>query len=115
MEKQHEELYANLMNYAVALHSENKATFEVKEALKEKGLPEELADKISNQSYDLYIELVNKKANKNILWGAVWLLGGLFVTIASYNSGGGRYVLAYGAIIGGLVQLVSGFVQKNNA
>jgi hypothetical protein len=113
MENQTEELYSNLLTYGASLHAENKTSWEVKEALKEKGLSEELAEKIADQSRQLYTEAVIKKADKNILWGSVWFVGGLIVTLVSMGSGGRRYIVAYGAIIGGLIQLISGLVQRN--
>jgi hypothetical protein len=112
MENQTEELYSNLLTYAASLHAENKTSWEVKEALKEKGLSEELAEKIADQSRQLYAEAVIKKADKNILWGSGWFVGGLIVTLVSMGSGS-RYIVAYGAIIGGLIQLISGLVQRN--
>lgn len=112
MEQNAEQAYANLLAYATTLHAENKTAREVQEALKEKGLTEELSATITDQSYQLYTGLLLKKANKNITWGAVWFVGGLVVTLVTM-SGGGRYVLCYGAIIGGMAQLISGLVQRS--
>jgi hypothetical protein len=53
---------------------------------------------------------------KNMLYGALWCIGGVVVTALSYqaaaNSGGGRYVLAWGAILFGGLQFVRGFIQS---
>jgi hypothetical protein len=45
-----------------------------------------------------------------ILKGALWLGGGLALTIVTYSSaqGGGTYVLAWGPMIYGLITLVRG-------
>lgn len=48
--------------------------------------------------------------------GGIWLVGGLIVTVASYtlasSSGGGRFVLAYGAVIYGIAQIVRGISRS---
>lgn len=55
-------------------------------------------------------------AYRNVLFGSLWAIGGLALTVFSYqsaasSSGGGRYIVAYGAIIGGVVQLIRGLAQ----
>jgi hypothetical protein len=51
----------------------------------------------------------------NILFGSLWLFGGLIVTGMTYaaavSSGGGRYVVATGAIIVGAFQVLRGLGQ----
>ena len=48
--------------------------------------------------------------------GALWAIGGTFVTAITYSatSGGGTYVIAYGAIIYGGLQFVIGLFQYLN-
>jgi|GEM_PF-2186868 len=50
---------------------------------------------------------------KNMLVGGLWLIGGLLVTALTYSasSGGGTYVVTYGAIIIGAVQFIGGLFQ----
>jgi hypothetical protein len=59
--------------------------------------------------------LKRKAAAKTMLYGALWFVGGSIVTIWSYaaaNSGsGGTYVVTWGAIIVGGIQIVKGFIQ----
>jgi hypothetical protein len=54
---------------------------------------------------------------KNMLWGAVWCIGGIIVTAATYSAaqGGGKYVVAYGAIAVGGIQFLIGAVQAARA
>lgn len=55
------------------------------------------------------------KAGRDMLFGALWFVGGLIVTLATYSSaseGGGRYVVAYGAIIAGAFQFVRGWMNN---
>ena len=56
-----------------------------------------------------------KQANKDILRGALWCGGGLIVTMVTYSmaSGGGSYVVAWGAIIFGAIQLIRGLVNHS--
>jgi uncharacterized membrane protein YebE (DUF533 family) len=50
---------------------------------------------------------------KNIGLGLLWLLGGGFFTLITFSaaSGGGTYVVAVGAIVGGALQFLVGLVQ----
>lgn len=54
-----------------------------------------------------------------LIFGTLWLLGGAGVTIASYaaasSSTGGRYVVAYGAVVYGAVQIVRGVARMARA
>jgi hypothetical protein len=57
-------------------------------------------------------------ANKRVFWGAAWCLGGLFVTVLSYAAAanspvGGTYIVAWGAIIFGAIQIFRGIVGHN--
>lgn len=52
-------------------------------------------------------------ARKNMIYGALWCIGGIVVTVATYSaaSGGGTYIVAWGAILFGGLQLLSGIYQ----
>ncbi|WP_299192057.1 TerB family tellurite resistance protein [uncultured Erythrobacter sp.] len=54
--------------------------------------------------------------NSNTLIGALFFFGGLFVTFATYSAaeGGGNYVLAWGAILFGGIQMVMGLAQGSD-
>lgn len=54
------------------------------------------------------------KANNDVLVGGLWLFGGLAVTAFTYlgASGGGSYVVAWGAIIFGGLQFFRGLAAK---
>jgi hypothetical protein len=51
---------------------------------------------------------------KNMLYGALWFLGGLVVTLLTFTAaqGGGRYVIAWGAVVFGAIQFMRGYVQS---
>jgi len=57
---------------------------------------------------------INEKAKKDMLFGALWCVGGIIVTAATYSaaSGGGRYVVAWGAIIFGAIQFFRGLAKS---
>ena len=113
MDKETTQEIPGLLDYAVQLQAQDKTSHEIKRALKEKGADDILALRITQQSEDIYFEIANKKAKKSILWGSVWLLGGLIVTLASYKAGGNKFILTYGAILGGLIQLLGGLYKKS--
>lgn len=55
-----------------------------------------------------------QQAEKTMFWGAVWCIGGILVTAATYSaaSDGGTYVIAWGAIVFGAIQFFSGLVRS---
>ena len=67
-----------------------------------------LATKPDPQTAPTYSPL----ARKRIITGTLWLLGGLLVTGVTYSAAksGGTYVLAWGAIAFGAVQLFQGLL-----
>ncbi len=57
------------------------------------------------------------EAGRNIVVGGLWCFGGIAVTAVTYanaSSGGGRYVMAWGAIIFGAIQMIRGFIQMGS-
>lgn len=60
---------------------------------------------------------VKNAGKKNILYGAIWCMGGIIVTALTYqaaadNPTGGKYVVAWGAIVFGAIQLIRGLMQS---
>ncbi len=53
----------------------------------------------------------------NMVLGAAWCIGGTIVTVATYDAAqqGGEYVIAYGAIITGVIQFLHGLIQISKA
>jgi hypothetical protein len=62
-------------------------------------------------------EAKSQEAKKDIRNGGLWLAGGLLVTLVTYsmasNGGGGSYVVTWGAIIFGGIQLVRGLMNSH--
>jgi hypothetical protein len=112
MEKQVEKPDPKLLTWSASLYAQNKSYWEVKEALEEKGVAEELAERIAEQSQQLYTDAMIRKYKKNIQWGSVWLVVGLVIALISISSGSG-HIIWFSAIFGGVIQLITGLVQRS--
>jgi hypothetical protein len=100
---------ANLMVH------QDKNWYEVKEALMARGVDEQQATTIIDNVESEIAEAHKAKANKDMLWGAVWCVGGIIVTAATYSAasnGGGRYFVAWGAILFGGIQFIKGVIAS---
>lgn len=58
-----------------------------------------------------------KSANRTILMGSIFAIGGAVVTVVTYTAAanGGSYVVAWGAILYGIIDIIRGFASKNKA
>lgn len=63
------------------------------------------------------VQVLNARAKRNMVVGGLWCGGGLAVTLYTYvaASGGGTYVVAWGAIIFGGWQFVKGLIHYRGA
>ena len=114
--KQHnQDTIQQMYNYASKLlFKQNKSDEETKECLiRSGGLTPEVADHIINDLNTRYKEEEKKAGRSNMLFGALWCIGGIIATVMSYNaaSGGGTYVVAWGAVLYGAVQFIKGVGQ----
>jgi hypothetical protein len=60
----------------------------------------------------------NRQANTTMLIGAIVFVVGIVVTVGTYVSAvstGGVYVIAYGAVFGGLAMILGGFAMKQKS
>jgi len=78
------------------------------------GLDEASAE---NVVYNIEAQIENvksSKAKKDMLWGGLWMFGGIIVTAVTMSaaSGGGRYVVAWGAIVFGGIQFFRGIMNS---
>lgn len=94
---------------------ENKSAFATKKALIEQGLNEESANIVVSNLEQQIKSAKKSRANKDMLFGALWCVGGLIVTAVTYSSasGGGTYVVAWGAIIFGAIQFFKGVANSH--
>ena len=106
-------------NHAANLLANGAAPAVVEQDLLSKGLPMESARTIVGELVQLKSQTMRSAGFKNMLWGAVWCIGGLVVTVVSFGmangNGGGRYVVAWGAVIFGGIQFVRGVYQVATA
>jgi hypothetical protein len=123
IQKAVEAIYA----YAGALLREGKSPSEVEDALVEKGIERKTAaivvTKLVTARKDAAVHMssavadANKEAGtRNMLIGGLICAVGLIVTIATYSaasSGGGQYVVAWGAIIFGAIRFFRGLGQMS--
>lgn len=77
--------------------------------LKELGVDEKLASSLAYKIDGQITEAKKSAARKDILWGAVWCVGGLVLSIANIG------YLFWGAILFGGIQLIRGLVNYNQA
>lgn len=87
------------------LIKENKSSEEVKAKLVERGIDGESASAIVE---NLLVEKAQKKeeANKDMLYGALWCIGGIVGTMANIG------FIFWGAIIFGGIQFVKGLINS---
>lgn len=92
---------------------EGRSVPEIRIALMGKGIPYDDATRIITEVAEARTEVDNEAAEQLIQKGVFWLLGGLFVTGFTYRvfEGGGTYIIAWGAILYGALQIVSGLLE----
>ena len=105
-----QQIYAYATNLMI---NQKKSPGEAKRILMDQGLNQEQASVVINNLSKQIKQAKQSKANKNMLYGALWCVGGTVVTAATYSaaSGGGKYVIAWGAIIFGAAQFIKGLVD----
>lgn len=112
-----EEVVNRLREYAMELLITHKMDeSEVRTALVDKGVSYEIADLIVSPLVKEIHRVKQERGNKDMMVGGLWLAGGILVTVLTFSaaSGGGTYVIAYGAIIAGLVQFVRGMMNSSS-
>lgn len=70
-----------------------------------------LLENLRRERMHQFGQLEKKQAGKDVLYGALWLGGGLVVTLVSLSNGKGG-VIAYGAIIFGGIQFFRGLMKS---
>ncbi|CAM1366529.1 hypothetical protein [Tenacibaculum xiamenense] len=93
----------NLYQYAADLMiNQEKSAFQTKKILIEKGLDEQSSTSIVNNLEQQIIEAKKEAANKDMLYGALWCIGGIIATVADIG-----YIF-WGAILFGGIQFIKG-------
>ncbi len=114
--KEQEEVVNQIYEFAADLMvKKGMSAAETKKQLISQGLDDESSTIVVNNLEQQINKSRKKGGNKDMLFGALWLFGGIIVTAVTYSSassGGGRYVVAYGAIIFGAIQFIRGIVRS---
>jgi len=107
-QKEQEQAVNQIYEFAANLLLEqNKSSEEVKNILIEKGLELEVATTIVENLENQIKNAKKEDANKDMLYGALWCIGGLIATISDFG-----YVF-WGAIVFGGIQFIKGVVNSN--
>jgi hypothetical protein len=99
--------------HAVGLINQGKSRAQIESELKSIGLGQESVSGVVNRVFQLRKQAHRDVAGKNIMFGAIWCVGGTAVTALTYQmaSGGGTYFVAWGAILFGGIQFLKGVGQ----
>jgi hypothetical protein len=101
---------------AAALINQAKSRAQIETELKSTGLDQDSVSSVVNRVFQLRKKAHRDVAGRNIMFGALWCVGGTLFTVLSYqmaseHPGGGTYFIAWGAILFGGIQLLKGLGQ----
>jgi len=103
--------------HAAYLIRVGKSRKEIRANLREElELSEDDTKVVLDNLYGMRAKAIREAGRKNMLYGALWCIGGTLVTVFSYQAAsndreGGTYLVAWGAIAFGGVQFFRGLVQ----
>jgi hypothetical protein len=108
-----QELINQHYNFAANLIlNQNKSGYEAKNALIEQGVSTEIAamiiEKLETQIQDAQQEAVHEQAKKDMLYGALWCIGGTALTLSHIG------FIFWGAIVFGGIQFFRGLINLNS-
>ncbi len=85
----------------------------IQSMLVEKGLDQDFAATVVSNLTRLRSEAIREAGKKDMLYGALWCIGGIIVTAMTYSAAapGGTYVVAWGAILFGAIQFFRGLLR----
>ncbi len=76
---------------------------------------EQEVNRHNDEDYDdIVTSTFAKQGKRRMLTGALWAIGGTVVTLFTYgaaSNGGGSYVVAWGAILFGIIDFIRGFAD----
>ena len=94
------------------LFEENFTPQNAVEKLVKKGLRHKDAEIVVQNLMQQQHEAKIEAANKNILYGSLCLIGGLIVTFGTMSLGCSTFIVTWGAIVFGGLQLIRGLFQR---
>jgi hypothetical protein len=106
-ESENQQAVDQIYDYAAnLLVKEDKSPSEVKKALMEQGIEEESASVIVDNLETQINKAKKEQANKDMLYGALWCVGGVVMTVADVG-----YIF-WGAILFGGYQFLKGAMNS---
>lgn len=108
-----EQVAAAVYGFAAELMRDGVPAIEIEQRLLGRGLRPEDAATVVQNLHEARERGVRGAGRRNMLFGALWCVGGVVVTAATFNAAqaGGGYVVAWGAILFGAIQFVMGLTQ----
>ncbi|HOX08888.1 MAG TPA: hypothetical protein PK280_21010 [Planctomycetota bacterium] len=114
-DKEQEKLVEAVYAYAAELAGQGKSRRQIQQALTEKGLDAAAAETVAGNIMQAKATESRKAGVRNLIVGGLWCGGGTLVTILTFamasGGGGGTYVVAWGAILFGGIQMIRGLFQ----
>jgi hypothetical protein len=107
-----------LFDDAVRLAEDGRTVAEIQTHLKACGLDDGAAAGLAQHAWDMPADQRRRAGRRNVISGAAVCVLGLLVTAVTYvvaasSPGGGRYVIAWGIVLIGVLQLFRGIRQLN--
>jgi hypothetical protein len=111
-----EEVAQAALRFAATQMASGESNHAVHSALVANGLDKESATTVVTNVAEMRSEAIRERGRKNMLYGLLWLIGGTVVTVGTYAaaSGGGTYVVAWGAIVVGAIKWLRGLSQSTH-
>lgn len=105
-----------IYSFADAQMQAGVKTYKIVGQLVAKGLTPEDAKMVIENLERARSKACRDAGMRNMLFGGLWFVGGSAITLITFaaaanNPGGGRYFLAWGAILFGGIQFVHGLIQ----
>ena len=112
-----EDIAAAVYQAAANAMSRGASPAEVENHLIQSGVRAEDAKTVVNHLQAVRSDVLREAGRKEMIRGALWCVGGILVTAASYRaaSRGGTYVVAWGAIIFGAIKFFRGLARMQAA
>jgi len=106
-----DELIRSIYAYAAQEMGKGTPDFAISQALVQRGLEKSVADTVVNNLAEVRSKAKRNAAFRTMGIGGLICIVGLAITIGSMQAGGGRFVVAWGAIIFGGFRFFQGMLQ----
>ncbi len=110
-----EEISYKIATFAMMQMERGASNEEIQSMLVAEGINEEFAAMVVSDLKKPREEKIQGDAQEKIIMGAVIFAIGVTISLVTYNNSepGGSYIIAWGAIIVGIIQFFRGILQPN--